>query len=219
MMDPSGRDEEEDQDLVQLIGSYNPLPENYYYNNNNRHVQVHHQHHLADQHRSTTTSLLSDSSSQHTAPSMYSQVTGLPHNIPEPRQPLKSRFSMSTFATEVARNNSRSGKKAFWKWSFFFPLLSFGYCFLIFFYSLLELSSILFFSCHFKNAQTFFFSFPSHLPNKHFYRCILYIIVYLHDPFYDMTKHLNTFSYLFIFIIILYRMDIFSTFCFFFLLL
>jgi hypothetical protein len=106
-MYPRGEEGEgEDQDLVQLIGSYNPLPENYY--NNNRHVQVH----LGD-HRS---SLLSDSSSQHTAPSMYSQVTGLPHNVPEPRQPLKSRFSMSTFATnEIRKNNSQSGKKAFWK--------------------------------------------------------------------------------------------------------
>jgi hypothetical protein len=93
------QEEEEDQDLVRLIGSY-------YYTN--RHVQVH----LADQ----RSSLLSDASSQHTAPSMYSQVTGLPHNVPEPRQPLKSRFSMSTFATtEVRKNHNQSGKKAFWK--------------------------------------------------------------------------------------------------------
>ena len=98
--------EEEDQDLVQLIGSYNnPPPENYYYTN--RHVQVH----LGDQ----RSSLLSDTSSQHTAPSMYSQVTGLPHNVPEPRQPLKSRFSMSTFATNEVRKNSQSRKKPFWK--------------------------------------------------------------------------------------------------------
>ena len=113
-MDPRGQsgrevEEGEDQDLVQLIGSNNdPLPENYhYYTNNNRQV-----HHLEVDQRS----LLSDSSSQHTAPSMYSQVTGLPHNVPEPRQPLKSRFSMSTFATnEVGKKKSQSGKKAFWK--------------------------------------------------------------------------------------------------------
>ena len=89
-----------EEDMVQLIESYNPEPYN-----TNRHVRVH----LADQ-RS-----LSDSSSQHTAPSMYSQVTGLPHNLPEPRQPLKSRFSMSTFATNEVRKNAHSGKKAFWK--------------------------------------------------------------------------------------------------------
>lgn len=94
-VDPSG------EDMVQLIESYNPLPEAYY---TNRHVRVH----LVDQQS------LSDSSSQHTAPSLYSQVTGLPHNVPEPRQPLKSRFSMSTFATNEVRKNSHS-KKAFWK--------------------------------------------------------------------------------------------------------
>ena len=119
----------EDQDLVQLIGSYNdPLPETYYYSDN-RHVQVH----LGD-HRS---SILSDSSSQHTAPSMYSQVTGLPHNVPEPRQPLKSRFSMSTFATnEIRKKNSQSAKKAFWKWSFLFIFLFFFVAFCWFFLSL-----------------------------------------------------------------------------------
>ena len=110
-MHPSeeGRREE---DLVQLIGSYNPMPEAYY-NPNNRHIRI-----LGDQQRR---SLIysdddDDSSSQHSAPSMYSQVTGLPHNVPEPRQPLKSRFSMSTFATkEVQKKSHSSGKKAFWK--------------------------------------------------------------------------------------------------------
>ena len=110
------REGEREEDLVQLIESYNPLPETYY---TNRHVRVH----LADQ-RS-----LSDSSSQHSAPSMYSQVTGLPHNVPEPRQPLKSRFSMSTFATNEVRKN-HSGKKAFWKWSFF-PLFFFFWPYLL----------------------------------------------------------------------------------------
>ena len=101
-MDRSGEGGREEEDLVQLIESYNPLPETYY---TNRHVRVH----LADQRT------LSDSSSQHSAPSMYSQVTGLPHNVPEPRQPLKSRFSMSTFATNEVRKNNPSGKKPFWK--------------------------------------------------------------------------------------------------------
>jgi cbb3-type cytochrome oxidase subunit 3 len=99
-VDPSGEGGRE-EDMVQLIESYNPLPEAYY---TNRHVRVH----LVDQQS------LSDSSSQHTAPSIYSQVTGLPQNVPEPRQPLKSRFSMSTFATNEGRKNNHS-KKAFWK--------------------------------------------------------------------------------------------------------
>ena len=102
-VDSGGEGGREDQDLVQLIGSYNPLPETYY---TNRNVQIH----LADHQ-----SVISDTSSQHTAPSIYSQVTGLPHNLPEPRQPLKSRFSMSTFATNEVRKNHQSGKKTFWK--------------------------------------------------------------------------------------------------------
>lgn len=95
-----------DADLVQLIGSYNrpPSPDaSRYYTN--RHDRVP----LVDQ-RS-----FSDASSQHSAPSMYSQATGLPPKVPEPRQPLKSRFSMSTFATNEVQKNSHSGKKAFWK--------------------------------------------------------------------------------------------------------
>ena len=95
-----------EQDMVKLIGSYNrpPSPEvsRYYYTSHHDRAP------LIDQ-RS-----LSDASSQHSAPSMYSQVTGLPRNVPDPRQPLKSRFSMSTFATNEQQNN-RSGKKAFWK--------------------------------------------------------------------------------------------------------
>jgi hypothetical protein len=94
-----------EEDLVQLIGSYNrppsPQTSRYY---TNRHDRVP----LVDQ-RS-----LSEASS-HSAPSMYSQVTGLPHKVPEPRQPLKSRFSMSTLATNEVQKNSQSGKKAFWK--------------------------------------------------------------------------------------------------------
>jgi hypothetical protein len=104
-MDPGEEeelDEEREEDMVQLIGSYNPLPEAYY---TNRHARVH----LVDQ-RS-----LSDSISHHSAASIYSQVTGLPHNVPEPRQPLKSRFSMSTFATNEVRKNSHPEKKTFWK--------------------------------------------------------------------------------------------------------
>ena len=94
-----------EEDLVQLIGSYNRPPSreaSRYYTN--RHDRVP----LVDQ-RS-----LSDASS-HSAPSMYSQMTGLPHKVPEPRQPLRSRFSMSTFATNEVQKHSHSGKKAFWK--------------------------------------------------------------------------------------------------------
>jgi hypothetical protein len=112
-MDHGGRQEE---DLVQLIESYSnrppphpPLPGAYsYYTNNNLQVRV-------DQ-RSLISDSSSSRSSQHSAPSMYSQMTGLPQNVPEPRQPLKSRFSMSTFATnEAKKKNGHSGKKAFWK--------------------------------------------------------------------------------------------------------
>lgn len=89
-----------DADLVKLIASYNRpySPETSRYHNNH-HDQIP----LADQ-RS-----LSDASS------MYSQMTGLPRKVPDPRQPLKSRFSMSTFATNELQQKSHSGKKAFWK--------------------------------------------------------------------------------------------------------
>ncbi|KAF8804721.1 hypothetical protein BYT27DRAFT_7340221 [Phlegmacium glaucopus] len=101
----TGEDEGE-ADLVKLIGSYNRP----YSPDTSRHYTNHHDRvPLADQ-RS-----LSDASSQHSAPSMYSQMTGLPSRVPDPRQPLKSRFSMSTFATNELQQKSRSGKKAFWK--------------------------------------------------------------------------------------------------------
>ena len=103
-MEGSSGEGRREEDLVQLIGSYNdPLPGSYYTNNRNARV-------LADRR-----SFSDDSSSQHSELSMYSQVTGLPHNVPEPRQPLKSRFSMSTFATKEVQKKSLSGKKAFWK--------------------------------------------------------------------------------------------------------
>ena len=91
---------EGEADLVKLIGSYNRPETSRYYTNHHDRVP------LADQ-RS-----LSDASSQHSAPSMYSQVTGLPRKVPDPRQPLKSRFSTSTFATNDPHQKSQ---KAFWK--------------------------------------------------------------------------------------------------------
>ena len=173
-VDPSG------EDMVQLIESYNPLPEAYY---TNRHVRVH----LVDQQS------LSDSSSQHTAPSLYSQVTGLPHNVPEPRQPLKSRFSMSTFATNEVRKNSHS-KKAFWKWSFsfFFPLS------IIFF-----VASDLFFFHFFFQTHTYIHLPPPFSPINilDISYVFIYVHVYLHHTIlHDDDEH-PTFPY-FILIIV-----------------
>ena len=165
-VDSGGEGGREDQDLVQLIGSYNPLPETYY---TNRNVQIH----LADHQ-----SVISDTSSQHTAPSIYSQVTGLPHNLPEPRQPLKSRFSMSTFATNEVRKNHQSGKKTFWKWSFYF-LFFFFFCFLYL---------VLLFFFFVATPHTLFLP-SSHLPNKHF-RLYFHLCTHMHDPFMTLTKHL-----------------------------
>ncbi|KAJ7889227.1 TNFR/NGFR cysteine-rich region family protein [Mycena leptocephala] len=65
-------------------------------------VRHHHHHHLHVQREHERNSSLSDASTL-SAPSLYSQVTGLPHRVPEPKEPVKSsprditsRFSTST---------------------------------------------------------------------------------------------------------------------------
>ncbi|KAF8156715.1 TNFR/NGFR cysteine-rich region family protein [Crassisporium funariophilum] len=96
-----------EEDMVKLIGSYNrpasPEPSKYH--------PYHTRLTAADQ-RS-----ISDGSSQHSAPSMYSQVTGAPRRVPDPRQPLKkdltSRFSLSTYGSAEHLQQSGSGKNPF----------------------------------------------------------------------------------------------------------
>ena len=98
-----------DVDMVNLIGSYNrpdsPLPTRY----NPHHTRVT----AADQ-RS-----ISDASSQMSAPSLYSQMTGIPRRAPDPRQPLKkdltSRFSASTFGLGERSKEQKKLKNPFWK--------------------------------------------------------------------------------------------------------
>ncbi|KAJ6608209.1 insulin-like growth factor binding protein [Mycena sp. CBHHK59/15] len=94
--------------------------------------EVHHHHHH-NQYRLDE----GDRASQLSAPSLYSQVTGMPHRMPEPREPVKSshrditsRFSGSTLddyyltptrpppqpAPSASTSNSRTGSKnPFWR--------------------------------------------------------------------------------------------------------
>ena len=102
-------DSDGDVDMVNLIGSYNrpdsPPPTRY----NPQHTRVT----AADQ-RS-----ISDASSQMSAPSLYSQMTGIPRRAPDPRQPLKkdltSRFSASTFGLGERSKEQKKLKNPFWK--------------------------------------------------------------------------------------------------------
>ena len=95
-----------DFDMVDLIGSYNrpvsPPPTRYH---------AHHTRVTAADQRS-----ISDASSQMSAPSLYSQMTGMPRRAPDPRQPLKkdltSRFSAST--SGLVKEQKKS-KNPFWK--------------------------------------------------------------------------------------------------------
>ena len=96
---------EEEEDIVKLIGLYNQP----YSSEASRYHSNHHDRAPPVDQRS-----LSDAS-QHSAPSMYSQVTGVPRKAPDPRQPLKSRFSMSTFATNDRQQDKHAGKNTFWK--------------------------------------------------------------------------------------------------------
>ncbi|KAG6831426.1 hypothetical protein H0H92_010639 [Tricholoma furcatifolium] len=106
-----------EEDLVQLIGDYNypdsPVA--------TRHEQQYHTHNdrLAPGDRRSF-----DAASRVSAPSIYSQMTGMPHRTPDPRQPLKqknlvSRFSSSTFSTsDEGRNKSKNSNPSnpFWQW-------------------------------------------------------------------------------------------------------
>ncbi|CAA7268508.1 unnamed protein product [Cyclocybe aegerita] len=97
----------EDEDMVRLIGSYNcpvspPEPTRY----NAQHTRFT----PADQRRGLKEDdydrrSLSDASSRMSAPSIYSQMTGMPRRAPDARQPAKrdlltSRFSQSTLGVE-----------------------------------------------------------------------------------------------------------------------
>ncbi|KAJ7676455.1 insulin-like growth factor binding protein [Mycena rosella] len=105
------------RDMDKLLASYEyPRAE----------VQHHHHHHVLQhghaRHESVASSL--------SAPSLYSQVTGMPHRVPEPREPVRdaaaSRFSASTIdayyltPTQApplpSTSNSRTGSKnPFWR--------------------------------------------------------------------------------------------------------
>ena len=99
----------DDFDMVNLIGSYNrpasPPPTRYH---------PHHTRVTAADQRS-----ISDASSQMSAPSLYSQMTGIPRRAPDPRQPLKkdltSRFSASTFGLGERSKEQNKLKNPFWK--------------------------------------------------------------------------------------------------------
>lgn len=99
-----------DRDVDSLIDSYESRG-------------VHHHWHVGE------TKSLSERASQLSAPSLYSQVTGMPRRTPEPRQPVKSsrdlmsRFSSSASSSSSNRNltpmvePSRTGgsKNPFWR--------------------------------------------------------------------------------------------------------
>jgi len=91
------------RDMDKLMGSYHSKPPSPLRTNG-------HHHRIAGDGRS-----LSDSS-QLSAPSIYSQMTGIPRRTPEPRQPTRgdphSRFSSSTLDSLEPPTNSRN---PFWK--------------------------------------------------------------------------------------------------------
>lgn len=101
----------DEEDMVRLIGSYqrpvSPEPSRF------------HTHH----HRLTPVDQRSISETSHvSAPSIYSQMTGVPRRVPDPRQPVKkeltSRFSSSTLSSGeylLPPTNPKSSKNPFWK--------------------------------------------------------------------------------------------------------
>ncbi|KAG6901431.1 hypothetical protein C0995_012106 [Termitomyces sp. Mi166 len=108
-----------EQDLVQLIEDYNysdpkesSLSQQYY-----------HQQHTYDDSLAPGDRRSIGQASQLSAPSIYSQMTGVPNRIPEPRQPLRkkdltSRFSTSTLNSSDQvrlRTSSDHTKNSFWK--------------------------------------------------------------------------------------------------------
>ncbi|KAF8970460.1 insulin-like growth factor binding protein [Flammula alnicola] len=103
-----------DVDMVRLIGSYNrtPSPEPSRYYHQSRYTRV------AVTHQDSDQRSISDASSHMSAPSIYSQLTGAPRRVPDPRQPVKkdltSRFSASTFGVGE-QSHTKSSKHPFHK--------------------------------------------------------------------------------------------------------
>ncbi|KAG6821121.1 hypothetical protein H0H93_006460 [Arthromyces matolae] len=100
-----------EQDLVQLIGDYNyPVPKSSYRDHITNKDRI-----APEQRRSI------GESSQLSAPSIYSQMTGMPNRTPVPRQPLRkkdltSRFSASTLGTDEEHSmRTQKTKNSFWK--------------------------------------------------------------------------------------------------------
>ncbi|KAG6865323.1 hypothetical protein C0991_003497 [Blastosporella zonata] len=108
----------EEEDLVKLIGEYNypdSAEQNYQHQYHTRNGR------LAPGNRDSL-----GGASQLSAPSIYSQMTGMPHRTPNPRQPLRkkdltSRFSSSTISSgdeerlRMANDRTMKAKNPFWK--------------------------------------------------------------------------------------------------------
>uniref|UniRef100_A0A8H7XRI1 EGF-like domain-containing protein n=1 Tax=Psilocybe cubensis TaxID=181762 RepID=A0A8H7XRI1_PSICU len=103
-------------DMIDLIGSYNatnePRQTTYFFKQNNKSLG-----HLNGPQRDPRQSISDDSSSQFSEPSIYSQMTGAPRRMPEPRQPVKernttSRWSAASFDLTELKKKSRN---PFWK--------------------------------------------------------------------------------------------------------
>ncbi|KAF8882178.1 TNFR/NGFR cysteine-rich region family protein [Gymnopilus junonius] len=99
-----------DIDMVNLIGSYNrpDSPEGVKY--------------YPQQYHNTPRDSISDASSSRSAPSLYSQMTGMPRRGPDPRQPVRkdltARFSANTLGIgerERRQQQSQPAKNPFWK--------------------------------------------------------------------------------------------------------
>lgn len=108
------RPSSQEVDMIDLIGSYNtpnePRQTTYYFKQNNR--SLGHLNHQRDARQS-----ISDDSSQFSEPSIYSQMTGAPRRVPDPRQPVKerdatSRWSAASFNLTELKKKS---KNPFWK--------------------------------------------------------------------------------------------------------
>ncbi|KAG6918201.1 hypothetical protein DXG01_015990 [Tephrocybe rancida] len=107
-----------EEDLVKLIGEYN-YPDSVDASRA-RQIQTYEERLASDNRRSV------GGASQLSAPSIYSQMTGMPHRTPDPRQPLRkkdltSRFSSSTFSSSdeerlrMANDRAFKTKNPFWK--------------------------------------------------------------------------------------------------------
>ncbi len=131
----------EEEDMIRLIGSYNrplsPRPEqkHHHHTDHNRIVAQNSGRNYRDDDDDARSSLsdMSSSNSRMSAPSLYSQLTGMPRKAPEPKMPVKreeidlltSRFSGSTFSSAERRKEAvvaaskkgvvGSSKTPFWK--------------------------------------------------------------------------------------------------------